>query len=192
MVRKKKKKTKVESPEIDDGIDRNPESFSKTIRRDRVSFISYTTALFESLRKNNREFLIPHMSIERRLKLYKVYIKTRLSPKKRKIARTELRRLKRRTKKLIKPLPIKRKRIRKTKIKAKKRITKEHFRKGKKIKESTSNVLPWTEAEIRFINSRKKNKSNKDLAGEINDFFGTNRSVTSVRDRKLRLRGKKK
>ncbi len=170
------------SPEVDEGIKRNPESFNRKLKRGITTLGAYKEELFKDLEKQGVGHLIPFMSKRRLKELFKTYIKLKVPPSERKKIKERSERAKEAAK-IEKP---------KVKRKGKKRKTSTHKRKGKKIKGSTSLVLSWSNGELRFLKSRLRSKSNKKLAEDLNEFFGTNRSVNSVRDRKLRLRGKKK
>jgi len=64
-------------------------------------------------------------------------------------------------------------------------ITKQKSKKGKEYSRS---YQIWTPQQNRFIQSRKNNTNNKQLAKEFNETFGTNRSVSSIKTKKIRLR----
>lgn len=64
-------------------------------------------------------------------------------------------------------------------------IAKQRSRKGKVYSRS---YQAWTPQQQRFIQSRKNISNNKQLAKEFNETFGTNRSVSSIQTKKIRLR----
>jgi hypothetical protein len=61
-------------------------------------------------------------------------------------------------------------------------ITKARYTKYTKTNQS------WSEKQIRWLKSRSKEKSNKGLAKSFNDTFDIQRSPSSIKNKKLRLR----
>ena len=87
-------------------------------------------------------------------------------------------------KETVKELP----KPKKEKLKVSEKVKSYDFKfRGKTFKKTT-----WGTKQKRWLRSRKNTRSNKNLTKQFNETFNVKRSVSSIRDQKLRLKGTKK
>jgi len=164
------------SPKLDDWINKRPDSWIKSVPKGQKTLEDFKDAFKKEMKSQGKASILPYLSEDQYHSLYEEYggegeyVKEAAQE----IRATEA--LKERVAQFL----------------GKKAKVTSYKRHGKEIKGYTNYRYDWTKAQERWLKNRATTKDNKALARNFNTFFKTTRTSYSIRDKKLRISGKKK
>lgn len=164
------------SPKLDEWIQKRPDSWIKDVPKGQKTLEDFKDAFKKEMKSRGKSSILPYLSEDQYKNLFEEYGGEGEFVKE---AAQEIRAVEALKERVAQFLG------EEVKVTA-------YKRNGKEIKGYSNYRYDWTKAQERWLKNRATNKDNKALAQNFNAFFKTQRTSNSIRDKKLRLTGRKK